>query len=119
MEPTRIHLAKIIGGPDAISSEDGERVFKSINDELKAGRKVVIDFEGINLLITHFLNIAVGQLYGLYDTPFIQDHLFVSNLLEEDKATLRVVTRRAKEYFLNQKLMDEQISKILGDDQEH
>lgn len=119
MEPTYLHLATIIGSPDAVSSEDGERVFYSINEALKSGRKVNLDFGGITLLITSFLNTAVGQLYGVYDTKFIQDHLSVSNLSDEDKDTLRLVTRRAKEYFQNRKAMDEEISKILGDDQEH
>lgn len=119
MEPVRIHLAKIIGSPEAVSSADGELVFSYINEALKTGCKVVLDFEGITLLITAFLNSAIGQLYGIYETKFIQEHLSVLNLSPAGSSALRMVTRLAKEYFQNRKAMDEEISKILGDDKEH
>ncbi len=118
-ETIRIHLATTIGGPDAVSSLDGDRVFHEIDAALKEGNRVLLDFEGITLLITTFLNAAIGQLYGSYDVKFIQDHLAVEHMSDQDKSILRLVTRRAKEYFADKAAMDERISKALGDDPEH
>jgi hypothetical protein len=113
-----IKVYEIIGGPDAISTDDGQAVFERIDKAFVEEMKVILDFQNIDLIISTFLNAAVGQLYGSYSEVFIPEHIGVANMTSEDQNLLRIVTRRAKEYFKNQKEMDIVISNTLGDDLE-
>ncbi|MDR1285424.1 MAG: STAS-like domain-containing protein [Campylobacteraceae bacterium] len=59
-----ISVKKLIGKTICISTEDGAKLNQEIRNELeKEQDKVVISFEGIDLLISHFLNESIGKLY--------------------------------------------------------
>jgi hypothetical protein len=113
-----IKVYEIIGGADAISTGDGQSVFDRIHKAFQAGLIVKLDFQNIELIVSTFLNAAIGQLYGNYEESFIQAHIGVDNMTIEDQNLLRIVTRRAKEYFKNKAKMDEIISTTLGNDSE-
>lgn len=111
-----ISVFEIIGSSDAISTVDGQLVFERIKTAFGAEKKVVLDFSNIDLVITSFLNVCVGQLYGIFDEEFIREHISVVNMKLEDQDLLRIVTRRAKEYFLHKEKMDELFEKTLSND---
>jgi len=114
-----IKVYEVIGGADAISTSDGQAVFDRIHRAFQAGRKVVLDFQNIELVISTFLNAAVGQLYGSYPEEFIREHIGVDHMAISDQNLLRIVTRRAKEYFKNRAEMEEIMAKSLGDGSEN
>ncbi len=63
----RIKVADLIGSPLGISAEDGQKVFGKVEQLVKAGKEVTISFENITMLISLFLNVAIGQLYGSFN----------------------------------------------------
>lgn len=94
-----IKITNVIDSNSAISSEDAEELFKIIDTTLSANNKVNLDFSGIELLLSVFLNVSIGQLYSKYEYSFIDSNLSFSNLSEDDKSTLDKVINRAKQYF--------------------
>jgi len=61
-----IRVADLIGGPLCISAEDGQKVFEKILPLLKKSRSVNISFDHVDMVISLFLNVAIGQLYGSF-----------------------------------------------------
>ena len=110
-----IKVFKILDSPFAVSTEDGEKIFKLMNEHLKQEKKVIIDFSAIELIVSTFLNASIGQLYGLYSTKFIQEYLSIVNMSNEDLDILKKVTDLAKAYFKDKKVFDKEFNKHFPD----
>ena len=116
MERKIINIFDVVGSKAAVSTEDGDRLFETINAFLEKDFEVVLDFANIDTLITTFLNAAIGQLYSKYDSPFLREHLSVSNLQPEDRVRMVKAIERAKEYFRDKDNLEKDIREAFGDE---
>lgn len=96
-----IRIYDEVGGDSAISVDDGDALFKKIDNALEQGLIVVLDFQNINLIITAFLNAAIGQLYSKYTSEQLKEKLKLENIKSEDVHLFKKIIERAKEYFAN------------------
>ena len=62
METKKQHLIvkNIIDSDLAVSSDDGKKVYQAIVEALRRENIVELDFQGITVVITAFLNMAIG-----------------------------------------------------------
>ncbi len=116
MERKTINIFDGVGGKAAVSTEDGDGLFKTIIAFLEKDFKVILDFVNIETLTSTFLNAAIGQLYSKYDSPFLREHLSVSNLQPEDKELMVKIIKRAKEYFKEKDNVEDSIHEALDDE---
>ena len=102
-------IKDIINSELAVSTENGERVFEIVNYHLEKNEKVILDFSGITIMITAFLNAAIGKLYGKkrYTPTFLNEHLKLENVEIEDRILFKDVIQRAKEYFADKEAFEE------------
>lgn len=105
-------ISSIIKGDIAVSTSDGEIVFSELSRSLKKKNKVTLDFKGISILTTAFLNAAIGQLYSgeIYPDNFLNEHLKIINVRDVDTPLFSLVINRAKEYFQNKKNLEESVN---------
>lgn len=62
-----IKIHDIINKNIAISTEDGKKVFEILKNEIEKGESsIVLSFAGIDMLISHFLNESIGELYSYF-----------------------------------------------------
>jgi transcriptional regulator len=62
-----IKIYDIIEKNIAISTEDGQKVFAVIKKEIEnRNEDIKLSFEGIDMLISHFLNESIGELYSYF-----------------------------------------------------
>ncbi|DAA97225.1 TPA: hypothetical protein CPT80_03300 [Candidatus Gastranaerophilales bacterium HUM_9] len=98
----KINIYNEVGGSAAVSDTDGQKVFEKINKALKAGNSVLLDFVNIDMVISAFLNTAVGQLYKEdYSVEFLRSNVKTTNMKKDDWDILATVLKRAKEYYQN------------------
>lgn len=116
MDRKIINIFDIVGGKAAVSTEDGERLFKTISAFLEKGFEVVLNFINIATLTSTFLNAAIGQLYSKFDGPFLKENLKVDNLCTEDRELMIKVIDRAKEYFKDKENIEKDIREAFGDE---
>jgi hypothetical protein len=116
MNQVKVH--DILQSPFAVSTEEGESIFKLIDDGFSRNQDVVVNFEQIDLIISTFLNAAIGQLYGRYSTEYIQQHLSIEGMPQDDLGTLKLVTDRAKEYFKDKRGFENVAKKNMPDAEE-
>ncbi len=55
--------------------QDGEVIYRLLAEELRAGRSVVLSFDGIKSLSSAFVNAALIKLLEEFEFRFIQDRL--------------------------------------------
>lgn len=102
-----LRVADIIGSPLCISAEDGQKVFDKMESLLKSGQQITISFERVTMLISLFLNVAIGQLYGSFTEEQVRALVKVDGLAEDDLEMLKRVVDNAKKYYANASNFDE------------
>jgi hypothetical protein len=70
---TIIDVENIIDNSIAMSTEDGQKLFSVIYEHLKNKEKIQLSFKGVDILISHFLNEAIGKLYEKFDNWDVLD----------------------------------------------
>lgn len=114
-----INVFDELGSDAAISVEDGKALFDKIDEALSNHLIVSLDFLNINIIITAFLNAAIGQLYSKYNSDELNEQLKVINLQPDNFRHFKWVIDRAKEYFKNpeqKKHYDSSYKEIIGDE---
>ena len=96
-----IVIRNVINSELAVSTENGIKVFELVDSHLQQREKVELDFAGITIMITAFLNAAIGSLYSKkeYTPEFLNEYLKLENVAKDDRVLFRDVIQRAKEYF--------------------
>jgi hypothetical protein len=99
----QILIKDIINTSFAVTTEDGNTIFELLDDNFSKNKMVILDFQGITLMTTAFLNSAIGQLYSndKYSSIFLNTNLKLINVQEQDRPLFALVVKRAKEYFAN------------------
>ena len=106
-------LKDILQHDTAITYEDGEKVYALIFQALTEEKKVILDFQGITLVIPAFLHAAIGELYKDFDSDFLNSHLTFINIEETNKALLDMTMELAQEYFSNSEVFERAIKNTL------
>ena len=96
-----INIAEKIGSPSALTQEQGNLIYNEILPVIQQGDQVTLDFDQIERMISPFLNNAIGQLYGTYNSEQISDCLIIKGFPDEKKATLNTVISNAKKFYSN------------------
>ena len=97
-----IRLLDVLGGPLAVSTDDGQLLHDRIAPLLRAGHRLALCFGGMEITTPTFLNAAVGQLYGEFEHGEIRALLTVREAAPDDLMLLRRVVENAKHYFAAQ-----------------
>ena len=106
-------LKDILQHDTTITYEDGEKVYALIFQALTEEKKVILDFQGITLVIPAFLHAAIGELYKDFDSDFLNSHLTFINIEETNKALLDMTMELAQEYFSNLEVFERAIKNTL------
>lgn len=78
----RIKLCESIG-ENCQSVDEGKMVHGMILQEMREGRSVEIDFSGVKMILTPFLNMAFGKLFDFFDKNRIMSALQFRNISAE------------------------------------
>ena len=105
-ENIKIKVTDLIGSPLCISEEDGQKIFDKVAKLLHEGSQVTISFKNATMLISLFLNVAIGQLYGSFSEDIVRNQLKVEGLSNDDLELLKRVVDNAKKYYSNKESYD-------------
>lgn len=92
-------LKDILQHDKAITYEDGEKVYALISQALTQEKKVILDFQGITIVIPAFLHASIGELYKDFDGDFLNNHLILKNIEGTNKVLLDMVIKYTKQYI--------------------
>lgn len=113
----KINVKETIKNTIAMSTEDGKILYEKINKELKLSNKVELSFDGIDMLISHFLNESIGKQYECFDNWDTLDKAIEYRNIDEDDLELLIekVIPTAKNHFRGVK-KEYSLSKSILDD---
>ena len=102
-------LKDILQHDTAITYEDGEKVYALIFQALTEEKKVILDFQGITLVIPAFLHAAIGELYKDFDSDFLNNYLILKNIEGTNKVLLDMVIKYTKQYIADPEAFERSI----------
>lgn len=101
-ERVKLKIQDIVGSSIWADTRKGKLVYDEICKAFSVCQIVDLSFEGREVLITAFLNTAIGQLYnGTFTEEFIQKHLQCVDISEADQEKVTRSIVNAKAYFKN------------------
>lgn len=114
----KVNVFNVINSSFCISPEDGQKIYGLIVNALKERKDVQLSFLNITMVITAFLNEAIGVLYKDFSQEIIDNIEFIDisdDLKEAFYASLDKVKTGAPIYYSHQKALDDAASSILGE----
>lgn len=99
-----IRVYDITGTRAIMDTPDGENIYRKLLDYFKNGYSVILNFEKVDTILSMFLNSAIAPLYNNYDSEFLNEHLIIKNMSNEDKITLKRVNSKAKQFYKENKV---------------
>jgi len=113
--PLRIKVIDIVGSPFGVAADDGMAVHEKINAALAVtDRPVELDFTGMDLVISAFLNTAIGRLAGEMSLDEIRSRISFTGLPDDDRELVDRVLENAVLFYAD----PEQFKKSLELDEE-
>ena len=100
-QSTIIRIIDVIGGSVCVDTQDGEKVFEEIKDHLNNSEIVTLSFDGVDFVISAFLNVAIGKLYGDFTEESIKANFRVEHMKPEDVSKLQRAIKNGKAFYKN------------------
>lgn len=96
----KLKVKEIINTKNAFDNINGDRVFDKIAEVTKDNSNtVVLDFDGIELVNTAFLNNAIGRLFNKEDYNIEKNRVLISNMDDTKKELLKeTISNAVKKY---------------------
>ena len=110
-----IKISKYVTLNQGVTLEEGQKIYDMIGQSLQKGEKVELDFEGITLTTTAFLNVVLGVLYKDYSSEDLKNTLFLKNVNTETARRIKKVTDTAKLFYSNQERFNKNVEDVLYD----
>jgi hypothetical protein len=108
-----IEVRKIIDKSIAVSTDDAKKVKKEIAEAINIDNNIEVSFENINMLISHFLNVSIGELYTENKNKWqVLDSIKYIGINNDD---LKLLKDRVIPSFKNQPTDKEKYEAIQGD----
>ncbi len=113
----KINVKDVINNTIAMSTEDGQKLFKVLYENIKSSNKVELSFKGIDILISHFLNESIGKLYEKFENWDVLDKVITYKDIDDDDLELlkEKVIPTAKNHFKTSNKEDMIDESILDD----
>ena len=107
----KVKVSDLVGA-NCVTYEDGQKVYDLVHGELQSGRRVEVDFEGVRVLVSLFLNAAIGRLLEDISNEDLNGLLVISHLPAGGLETLKRVIENSNDYYHNPRVR-EALDKIL------
>ena len=97
-----------------VTPEEGLPVYNSIIEAFKKGDTVTLDFEGVDMLTTAFLNVVIGDLYKDYSSEKLKSMLVLVNFSEPTAKRIKKVTDNAKLFYKDENSYNKDVEEVLN-----
>jgi len=116
MDTLIIKIADHISLNKGITPDEAEPIYNMEMEAFHNGQKVVLDFDGIEMLTTAFLNVIIGNLYKDYNSEELRMMLAFNHLDDATAIRIKKVTTNAKSFYKDEKVYSQIIEEIINED---
>lgn len=105
----KLVVREVIGSTSATSPNKAKSFLNALCDTVDSKRATSVDFAGLSIITTAFLNKSIGKLYSLYDVNELDRYirLDASSLTLLQKERIQLVIENAKRQLSQEKIEEE------------
>jgi len=111
-----ITIKDFLEGNTALAPSKGYPIHDVIKSSLDNREEVFLDFNGMELMTTAFLNAVIGKLYSEFTSDVLNTYLKIKNISSSDLVLLKKVIDTAKLYFTDPEAFDDHMKKTFNDE---
>ena len=109
-----IKISDCVSLNQAATADEGEKIYNQILDSLNKKEVTEVDFSGITVITTAFLNMAIGLLYKDYTSEELNKYVKLTNLPPEKTERVKMVVENAKIFYSDkQKQFEDNVDKAI------
>lgn len=97
-----------------ITPDEGEVIFNMLVKSFTSNERVLLDFQGVEMLTTAFLNVMIGNLYKDYSSDQLKEFLDFVNLTEGIASRIKKVTANAKLFYRDEEKYNKTIDSVIN-----
>lgn len=109
-----IKLNDFISCRKGVTPEEAEPIYRDIVSSFQKGDTVTIDFEGVEMVTTAFLNVVIGDLYKDYTSGQLKERLLFQNLSSAIALRIKKVTDNAKLFYKDEKVYAKTVEDVMN-----
>lgn len=114
MNATTIKLTDFVSCNKGITPDDGEPIYRKVLESLKNNTSVNLDFAGVEMMTTAFLNVVIGNLYKDFSSEQLKSMLNFSNLPQSIGVRIKKVTDNAKLFYKDEESFNKVVEKVIN-----
>lgn len=114
MDTTVIKLADFISCNKGITPDDGEPIYKKILESFQNQTSVNLDFDGVEMMTTAFLNVVIGSLYKDFSSEQLKSMLIFTNLPQSIGTRIKKVTDNAKLFYKDEEGFNKVVEDVIN-----
>ena len=114
MNTTTIKLNDFISCQKGITPDEGEPIYIRILELFQGGSSVNLDFSGVEMMTTAFLNVVIGNLYKDYSSEQLKELLTFANLPNSVAVRIKKVTDNAKLFYKDEDKFNKAVEDVIN-----
>lgn len=114
MNTMTIKLNDLISCQKGITPGDGEPIYERIINAFHNGDSVILDFDGVEMMTTAFLNVVIGNLYKDYTSDQLKGSLSFINLPNAVAVRIKKVTDNAKLFYKDEEKFTKSVEDVIN-----
>ena len=100
MDKHEIDIKKVLKSTAADNDKKGDKIYNEIFNIINnGGGEIILDFNGINIMNTVFLNNAIGKLYSIDDWNSANFEIKLVNFSQDTLDLIKEVIDSAREKY--------------------
>lgn len=109
-----IDVNSMISLQQGVTPDEGKPICDKIKDYFNQGEVVELNFAGVKLMTTAFLNVAIGDLYGEFSSEVLKEKLKIVNISDDDARRIKKVTDTAKLFYADKESFNKSVEDLFN-----
>lgn len=114
MDTKKIKLIEFVSFNSGVTPDEAAPIYDTIIEAFKNGDKVKLDFAGVDMMTTAFLNVMIGTLYKDYTSDQLKKLLSFDNLSDSIAIRIKKVTENAKLFYSDEKKYNQTVEDVIN-----
>ncbi len=114
MEQHIIKLSERVTESKGITPDEAAPILEEELAHFQTGDTVVLDFQGIDMMTTAFLNVLIGNLYRKYTSEQLKAMLSFRNCDKMTMLRIKKVTDTAKLFYTDQQSFSKRVEEVIN-----
>lgn len=114
MDISTIKLTDYISCNKGITPDDGEPIYRKILEAFQSETSVSLDFDGVEMMTTAFLNVVIGNLYKDFSSDQLKGMLNFINLPQSIAVRIKKVTDNAKLFYKDEESFNKVVEDVIN-----